>query len=77
MHQAEDILMSNYCILPFYYYIVQYMLKDYVDGMYSNVFGTKFFQNVTMNNGSDTFRLTLASEPAYLDPALNSSVAGA
>ena len=77
MHQAEDILMSNYCILPFYYYNDLYMLKDYVDGMYSNVFGTKFFQNVTMNNGSDTFRLNLASEPAYLDPALNSSVDGA
>ena len=32
MHQAEDILMSNYCILPFYYYNDLYMLKDYVDG---------------------------------------------
>ena len=77
MHQAEDILMSNYCILPFYYYNDLYMLKDYVDGMYANVFGTKFFQNVKLNNGSDTFRLNLASEPAYLDPALNSSVDGA
>ena len=77
MHQAEDILMSNYCILPFYYYNDIYMLKDYVKGMYSNVFGTKFFQNVTMDNGSTTLRLNLASEPAYLDPALNSSVDGA
>ena len=77
MHEAEDILMSNYCILPFYYYNDLYMLKDYVDGMYANVFGTKFFQNVKLNNGSDTFRLNLASEPAYLDPALNSSVDGA
>ena len=76
-HQAEDILMSNYCILPFYYYNDIYMLKDYVKGMYSNVFGTKFFQNVTMDNGSTTLRLNLASEPAYLDPALNSSVDGA
>ena len=77
MHQAEDILMSNYCILPFYFYNDIYMLKDYVKGMYSNVFGTKFFQNVTMDNGSTTLRLNLASEPAYLDPALNSSVDGA
>ena len=77
MHQAEDILMSNYCILPFYYYNDIYMLKDYVKGMYSNVFGTKFFQKVTMDNGSTTLRLNLASEPAYLDPALNSSVDGA
>lgn len=77
MHQAEDILMSNYCILPFYFYNDIYMLKDYVKGMYSNVFGTKFFQNVTMDNGSTTLRLNLASEPAYLDPALNSSIDGA
>ena len=38
MHQAEDILMSNYCILPFYYYNDLYMQKDYVDGIYANLF---------------------------------------
>ena len=31
----------------------------------------------TLSNGSDTLRLNLASEPDYLDPALNSSVDGA
>ena len=77
MHEAEDILMSNYCVVPIYYYNDIYMLKDYVEGMYANLFGTKFFQNVKMNNGSDTFRLNLASEPDFLDPALNSSVDGA
>ena len=77
MHQAEDILMSNYCILPFYYYNDLYMQKDYVDGIYANLFQTKFFMYATMSNGSDTLRLNLASEPDFLDPALNSTVDGA
>ena len=77
MHEAEDILMSNWCVLPFYYYNDIYMMKDYVTGMYANVFGTKFFQEVKMTNGSDTLRANIASEPAYLDPALSSSVDGA
>ena len=77
MHKAEDILMSNWCVLPFYYYNDIYMLKDYVTGMYANLFGTKFFQEVKMTNGSDTLRANLASEPGYLDPALNSTVDGA
>ena len=34
------------------------------NGMYANLFGTKFFQNVHMTNGSDdASRLNLASEP--------------
>lgn len=77
MHKAEDILMSNYCILPFYYYNDLYMQKDYVDGIYANLFQTKFFMYATMSNGSDTLRLNLASEPDFLDPALNSTVDGA
>ena len=54
MHEAEDILMSNWCVLPFYYYNDIYMMKDYVTGMYANVFGTKFFHEVKMTNGTDT-----------------------
>ncbi len=77
MHQAEDILMSNYCVIPLYYYNDIYLQKDYVDGIYSNAFATKFFMYTTLSNGSDTFRINLASEPDYLDPALNSSVDGA
>lgn len=77
MHEAEDILMSNYCVIPLYYYNDVYMQKDYVEGMYSNLFGTKFFMYCTMTNGADTLRINLASEPDYLDPALNSSVDGA
>ncbi len=77
MHEAEDILMSNYCVVPIYYYNDVYMLRNTVEGMYANLFGTKFFHEVTIADGSTTLRLNLASEPDYLDPALNSSVDGA
>ena len=77
MHQAEDILMATNCVIPIYYYNDIYLQKDYVDGIYSNPYATKFFMYTTMGNGSDTLRLNLSSEPDYLDPALNSSVDGA
>ena len=77
MHQAEDILMATNCVIPIYYYNDIYLQKDYVDGIYSNPYATKFFMYTTMSNGSDTLRLNLSSEPDYLDPALNSSVDGA
>jgi oligopeptide transport system substrate-binding protein len=77
MHQAEDILMSNWCIIPFYYYNDLYLQKDYVSGIYSNVFGTKFFMYSKMSNGADTLKLNLASEPDKIDPALSTTVDGA
>ena len=77
MHQTEDVLMSNGCVIPIYYYNDIYLQKDYVSGIYSNAFATKFFMYTKLDNGSDTLRLNLASEPAFLDPALNSSVDGA
>ena len=77
MHQAEDILMATNCVIPIYYYNDIYLQKDYVSGIYSNPFATKFFMYTQMSNGADTLRLNLSSEPDYLDPALNSSVDGA
>jgi peptide/nickel transport system substrate-binding protein/oligopeptide transport system substrate-binding protein len=77
MHEAEDILMSNWCVIPIYYYNDLYMEKPYVSGVYTNPFATKFFQHASLSNGSKTMRINLASEPDYLDPALNSSVDGA
>ena len=77
MHQAEDMLMANGCVIPLYYYNDVYMAKDYVSGIYSNRFGYKFFQQVSLQNGSNTLRVNLASEPSTLDPALNSTVDGA
>ncbi len=76
MHQAEDMLMDTWCVLPIYYYNDPYMLKDYATGMFSNVFGMKYFYNVVLANGKNEFNLNLSSEPAHLDPALNSSVDG-
>ncbi|MBE7092373.1 MAG: peptide ABC transporter substrate-binding protein [Clostridiales bacterium] len=77
MHKAEDILMSNGCVIPLYYYNDIYMQKSYVENVYCNLFGYKFFHNVNMTNGEKTLRVNLASEPDFLDPALNSSVDGA
>ena len=77
MHDAEDILMANYCVIPVFYYTDKQLYKDYLDGIYTNPFGTIFFMYGTLSNGSDTLRMCLASEPDFLDPALNSSVDGA
>ena len=76
MHQAEDLLMSTGAILPIYYYNDIFMQKPSVQGMYASVFGTKYFMYTT-NGDNTTLRLQLSSEPAHLDPALNSSVDGA
>ncbi len=77
MHEAEDILMATQCVIPIYYYNDIYLQKDYVDGIYSNPYATKFFMYTKMSNGADTLKLNLSSEPDFLDPALNSSVDGA
>ncbi len=77
MHQAEDMLMANGCVIPLYYYNDVYMTKKYVSGVYANRFGYKFFQQTRLQNGSDTLRINLASEPSTLDPSLNSTVDGA
>jgi len=37
MHQAEDMLMDTWCVIPLYYYNDQYMLKDYVTDVYSKL----------------------------------------
>ena len=77
MHQAEDIIMATNCVIPIYYYNDDYMQKDYVDGIYANLFGFKYFMFANLANGADSLRINLASEPDFLDPALNSSVDGA
>jgi len=76
MHQAEDILMGTGALVPIYYYNDLFMAKPAVQGYYTNPFGTKFFQHAT-NGENTTLKLNISSEPAFLDPALNSSVDGA
>ncbi len=75
MHQAEDILMGTAAVIPLYYYNDTFMQKTDVDGIYSNVFGNKFFMFATTPR--DTLKVNLASEPDKIDPALNTSVDGA
>ena len=75
MHQAEDILMATGAVIPIYYYNDLYLQKTDVEGIYSNLFGFKFFQFATCPR--DVLKVNLASEPAKVDPALNSSVDGA
>ncbi len=47
MHQAEDMLMETWAVIPLYYYNDVYMQKDNVDGVYSTVFGMKYFMYST------------------------------
>ena len=67
--------MSTWAVIPIYFYNDIYMMNTDCSGMYSNLYGFKYFgYMVTPDN---TFNANLASEPDHLDPALNSSVDGA
>ena len=76
MHLAEDILMETGCIVPLYFYTDLYMVDDALKGFFSNPLGSKYFMNSTLE-GKDYINVCLSSEPATLDPALNSAVDGA
>ncbi len=82
MHQAEDILMDTGALMPLYFYTDIYLQKDYLTNVYWTPFGYKYFMFAELNNtaadaDNTTLRMYLASEPAKLDPALNSTVDGA
>lgn len=49
MHQAEDMLMDTYAVIPIYYYNDVYMQKSNVEGVYATVFGMKYFMYTTKN----------------------------
>ena len=66
MHKAEDILMGTAAVIPIYYYNDLYLQKTDVEGIYSNLFGFKFFQFATCPR--DVLKINLASEPAKVDP---------
>ena len=76
MHRAEDILMSTGAVVPLYYYNDPYLQKASVSGIYSSIFGTKYFM-YAKGCQDNILRVSLSSDPTYLDPALNSSVDGA
>ncbi|MGN0321609.1 MAG: ABC transporter substrate-binding protein [Oliverpabstia sp.] len=75
MHEAEDMLMDTWAVIPLYYYNDSYMQNKDVDGIYANLFGFKYFAFATAPNNK--LALQIASEPNKLDPALNSTVDGA
>lgn len=75
MHQAEDMLMDTWAVIPLYFYNDVYMQNTDVEGIYANLFGFKYFGYATAPNNQ--LALQIASEPNKLDPALNSSVDGA
>jgi len=76
MHKAEDLLMSTGAICPLYNYTDVYMKSTKMTGYYGSPLGYKYFQDCLVD-GSGSFTVCLASEPATIDPALNSAVDGA
>lgn len=77
MHQAEDMLMETGALMPLFFNADIYLQKDYLTNVYATPFGYKYFMFAKLENGSDTLRAYLASEPDKLDPALNSTADGA
>ena len=49
MHEAEDMLMDTWAVVPLYYYNDDFMCKTNVSGIYSNVFGIKYFMYASIN----------------------------
>ena len=47
MHQAEDMLMNTWAVIPIYYYNDVYMQKSNVTGIYATVYGMKYFMYAT------------------------------
>ena len=47
MHEAEDMLMETWAVVPLYFYNDVYMQKSNVDGIFSTVFGMKYFMYST------------------------------
>lgn len=72
MHQAENFLMGTYAAVPLYYGCTTYLQKDYVKDVYCTRLGILFLMHNHLENGADTLRLCIGSEPEKLDPALNS-----
>ncbi len=77
MHEAEDLLMGTWCLMPLYFYTNVYLQKEYITDVYNNVFGMKrFYYAKNANNNNANMNINLASEPDTLDPARNTTVDG-
>ncbi len=49
MHQAEDMLMDTWAVVPIYFYNDVYMQKPNVTGTFATVFGMKYFMYAQKN----------------------------
>ncbi|MDD3540282.1 MAG: hypothetical protein PHG57_03335 [Eubacteriales bacterium] len=76
MHKAEDMLMETGAIVPIYHYNDNFMAKSDLKGYYVTPYAYKYFEKATYGDKS-TLNLCIASEPQYIDPALNTAVDGA
>ncbi len=47
LHEAEDMLMETWAVIPIYYYNDLYMMKSNVGGIYCTVTGMKYFMYAT------------------------------
>lgn len=47
LHDAEDMLMETWAVVPLYYYNDVYMQKSNVNGIYATVYGMKYFMYAT------------------------------
>jgi len=73
MHLAEDMIIDTGCIMPLYYYTDIYMVDKSLSGFFTNPLGYKYFMYAKYKS-SEPISVSLASEPASMDPALSSTV---
>ena len=77
MHEAEDLLMGTWCLMPVYFNTDVYLQKDYITNVYNNVFGLKrFYYAKNANNNNASINMTMGSEPDLLDPSRNTAIDG-
>ncbi len=75
MHKAETLLMSTGCIMPIYNYIDNWLQNTSLTNVYAAPLGYKFFTWADNKTGKD-LNVVLASTPADIDPARNTTVDG-
>ena len=76
LHEAEGYADGDRSNPSLYYYNDIYLQRDGLTGVYSNLYGFKYFMFADFGDNT-TLSINLASEPDKLDPALNSTVDGA
>lgn len=78
MHEAEDMLMKTGAITPVYNYTQSFLVKPSLTNYYASPLGYKVFSYALKDGkAGGTTTILLASEPATLDPTLNSAMDGA